>query len=98
MHPLNTSSCEEVRKNLTFIVHGFLVLQVCSSPPLIFYFYVYFLCERHRDIAVNVREIGVGWGKCEVIHSAENRDQWQSLVNMEMSLRVPQNAVNFLSG
>jgi hypothetical protein len=54
---------------------------------------------RHKwegNIRMNLKEIGwkgVGW-----IHLAQNRDQWQCLVNMIMNHWVPQQVGNFLTG
>jgi hypothetical protein len=45
---------------------------------------------------VDLREIG--WGGMDWIHLAQDGDQWRSLVNTAMNLRVPQNVENFLSG
>jgi hypothetical protein len=47
-------------------------------------------------IKINLTEMrwdGMGW-----IDLAQDRDQWEALVNMVMNLRVPQNAGKFLSG
>jgi hypothetical protein len=47
---------------------------------------------RHRwedNIKMNLREIR--WGGMDWIDLAEDRDQWQDLVNTVMNLRVPQN-------
>jgi hypothetical protein len=44
---------------------------------------------RHRwqdGIRKDLREIG--WGSVEWIHLVQDRDQWQSLVNTVMNLRV----------
>jgi len=39
----------------------------------------------------------VGYGVMDWIKLAQDRDRWRALVNVVMSLRVPQNAVNFLT-
>jgi len=39
----------------------------------------------------------VGCGVMDWIKLAQDRDRWRALVNVVMSLRVPQNAVNFLT-
>jgi hypothetical protein len=44
---------------------------------------------RHRwknGIRMDLRE--TGWGSVEWIHMAQDRDQWQALVNMVMNLQV----------
>jgi hypothetical protein len=40
----------------------------------------------------------MGWGDLYWIDLAQDKDQWSSLVNTVMSLRVPQNAGKFLGG
>jgi hypothetical protein len=47
------------------------------------------------NIKMNLTERG--WGCMDWINVAQNRDQWRALVNTVMNLRVPYNAVNFLS-
>jgi hypothetical protein len=39
------------------------------------------------NIKMDLREIG--WGGVDWIYLAQDRDQWRSLVNMVMNLRVP---------
>jgi hypothetical protein len=39
------------------------------------------------DIKIDHREIG--WGGMDWIHMAQDRDQWQALVNMVTNIRVP---------
>jgi hypothetical protein len=39
------------------------------------------------DIKMDLREIG--WGGIDWIHLAQDRDQWRTLVNTVMNLRVP---------
>jgi hypothetical protein len=44
--------------------------------------------RRWKDnIRTDLREIG--WERVEWIHLAQDRDQWQALVNMVMNCRVP---------
>jgi hypothetical protein len=53
---------------------------------------------RHRwedNIKIDLREIG--FGDVDWIHLSQDRDRWRALVNTVMSLRVPQNAGNFLT-
>jgi hypothetical protein len=45
---------------------------------------------------MDLREIG--WDGMDWIILAQDRDRWMDLVNTIMSLRVPYNAGNFLSG
>jgi hypothetical protein len=47
------------------------------------------------NIEMGLREIG--WDGTDWIDLAQNRDQWRTLVNTVMNLRVPQNAGKFLS-
>jgi len=42
---------------------------------------------REDNIRMDLREIG--WEGVDWTHLAEDRDQWQALVNMVMNLRVP---------
>jgi hypothetical protein len=44
---------------------------------------------------MDLREIG--WEDVDWMHLAQDRDQWKSLVNAVMNLRVPYNAVYFLT-
>jgi hypothetical protein len=37
------------------------------------------------------------WEGVDSMHLAQNRDQWQALVNTVMNFRVPQKAENFLT-
>jgi hypothetical protein len=37
-----------------------------------------------------------GWGGMDWIHLAQDRDQWQALVNTVMNLQVPKNVGKFL--
>jgi hypothetical protein len=46
-------------------------------------------------IKMDLREIG--WDSMDWIDLAQNRDQWRALVNTGMNLRVPKNAVKFMS-
>jgi hypothetical protein len=41
---------------------------------------------------------GIGWGGMDWIYLAQGKDQRRALVNTVMTLRVPQNIGNFLSG
>jgi hypothetical protein len=42
---------------------------------------------RWEDIKVDLREIG--WGGMDLIHLAQDRDQWRALVKTVVNLRVP---------
>jgi hypothetical protein len=44
---------------------------------------------------MNLRE--TGWGGMDWIHLAQDRDLWRALLSKVINLRVPQNAVKFLS-
>jgi hypothetical protein len=48
------------------------------------------------NIEKDLREIG--WDDVNWIDRAQDRDQWSSLVNTVLKLRVPYNAGKFLSG
>jgi hypothetical protein len=43
--------------------------------------------RREDNIKMDLRE--VGWGDMDWINVAQDRDQWRSLVNTVMNLRVP---------
>jgi hypothetical protein len=43
-----------------------------------------------NNIRLELREIGWGGGGADQIHLAQDRDQWQALVNMVIKLWVPQ--------
>jgi hypothetical protein len=45
---------------------------------------------------MNLRKMG--WGDIDCIHLAQDRDQWTTLVNTVIKLRVPQNIGKFLDG
>jgi hypothetical protein len=47
------------------------------------------------NIKIDLREIG--WDGMDWIDLAQDRDQWRTLENMVMDLRVPYNAGKFLS-
>jgi hypothetical protein len=47
------------------------------------------------NILMDLRE--TEWEGVDRIHLAQDRDQWQALVNMVMNLWVPQKAGNFLT-
>jgi hypothetical protein len=44
---------------------------------------------------LDLREIG--WEGMDWIHLAQDRDQWQALVNTEMNVQVPYSVGNLLS-
>jgi hypothetical protein len=52
-------------------------------------------CRWENDVKMNVREIG--GGGMDWIDLAQDRDQWNALVNTVMNRRVPENAGKFLS-
>jgi hypothetical protein len=39
---------------------------------------------------------GIGWGVMDWIHLAWDRDQWKTLVNTVMNLKIPENVEKFL--
>jgi hypothetical protein len=39
----------------------------------------------------------MGWGGMDLIHVAQDGDQWRAVVNTVMNLRVQQNIEKFLS-
>jgi hypothetical protein len=43
--------------------------------------------RREDTVKMDVRE--VGWGGMDWIHLAQDRDQWRTVVNTVMNLRVP---------
>jgi hypothetical protein len=47
------------------------------------------------NIKMNLREIV--WGFMDLIHLAQDRNQWRTLVNTAMNLPVPLNSGKFLS-
>jgi hypothetical protein len=47
------------------------------------------------NIRIDVREIG--WEVVDWMNMAEDRDQWRTVVNTVMNLRVPEEAENFLA-
>jgi hypothetical protein len=51
---------------------------------------------RRKDIKMDLNERG--YENVDWVHLAQDKDQWQALVNTVMSLRVPWNAGNFLRG
>jgi hypothetical protein len=44
-------------------------------------------CRWENNIKMDLREMG--WCGMDWIHLAQDRDQWQALVNMVMNLQVP---------
>jgi len=47
------------------------------------------------NIRIDLREIG--WEVVDWMNMAEDRDQWRTVVNTVMNLRVPEEAENFLA-
>jgi len=47
------------------------------------------------NIKMEIQEVGCG--DTNWIELAQDRDRWQSLVNVVMNLRVPYNVANFLT-
>jgi hypothetical protein len=47
------------------------------------------------NIRMDLRELG--WEGVDWIHLVQDRDQWRTLVNTAMNLRVPKKAANFLT-
>jgi ribosome biogenesis protein Nip4 len=47
------------------------------------------------NIRMDLREIG--WGSVDWMHLAQDKDQWQALMNMIMNLWVPYKAGNFVT-
>jgi hypothetical protein len=47
-----------------------------------------------HNVRMDLREIG--WEGLEWMHLAQDRDQWQAVVNTVMKLQVPKKAGNFL--
>jgi hypothetical protein len=62
---------------------------LCRAPLNVFRIIknYYILALMGGNIRVDLREIG--WKDVDWIHLAQDRDQWQALVNMVMKLRVP---------
>jgi hypothetical protein len=51
--------------------------------------------RRWEDTRMDLREIG--WEAVDLLHLAQDKDQWRVLVNKVMNLRVPEEAGNFLT-
>jgi hypothetical protein len=47
------------------------------------------------NIKIDLQEVGCG--RMDWMDLAQDRDMWRTLANAEMSLRVPQDAGNFLT-
>jgi len=43
------------------------------------------------------KDLQVGWGSMDWNGLAQDRDRWQSFVNVVMNLQVPKNVGNFLT-
>jgi hypothetical protein len=52
-------------------------------------------CRWYSNIRMDLRE--AGWESMGWVHMAQDRDQWQALVNTVMNLQVPQRVGNFLT-
>jgi hypothetical protein len=53
--------------------------------------------RRRWEDSIRIDRSEMGWKHVERMHVAQNRDQWQVLVNMVISLCISQNARNFLT-
>jgi hypothetical protein len=51
--------------------------------------------KREGNIKTDLRE--TSWGGVDWIQLAQDRDQWQALVNTVMKLRAPEKVKNFLT-
>ena len=54
--------------------------------------------DLHTDERIILKkDLQVGWGSMDWIGQAQDRDRWQSFINVVMNLHIPKNVGNFLT-